>query len=164
MGRRRRYSVVEEALGEERSIRTKLETHFPKLIGADYQVTSPETRTYNCIAWAAGDVSRIWWPDPSCYWPPGAKVTVSVDAFIDAFQCHGYEIVRSTDLEAGFEKIVFFVKQQKPTHAARQLPDGTWTSKLGRYVDIMHPSLDHISGKEYGYPLVVMARPRRLRS
>lgn len=45
-----------------------------------------------------------------------------------------------------------------PTHAARQLPDGTWTSKLGKDVDISHDSLDGLSGDRYGTPALILRR------
>jgi hypothetical protein len=37
----------------------------------------------------------------------------------------------------------------EPTHAARQLPNGKWTSKLGRWQDIEY-ELDGLVGKMYG--------------
>ena len=37
---------------------------FPGLRNSAYRVTSPAARDYNCIAWAAGDATRWWWPDP----------------------------------------------------------------------------------------------------
>jgi hypothetical protein len=52
----------------------ELERIFPRLKTADYPVTSPLDRGYNCMAWAVGDASRWWWPedDPNDgYWPPG---------------------------------------------------------------------------------------------
>ncbi|MCY7407984.1 MAG: hypothetical protein LH631_11575, partial [Alkalinema sp. CAN_BIN05] len=37
----------------------------------------------------------------------------------------------------------------RPQHVARQLPNGLWTSKLGRLEDIEH-ELDGLSGDLYG--------------
>src|SRR5713101_10154879 len=36
-----------------------------------YRVTSPATRNYNCVAWAASRTDRWWWPSPFAYWPAG---------------------------------------------------------------------------------------------
>jgi hypothetical protein len=52
-----------------------------------------------------------------------------------------------------------------PTHMARQLPDGTWTSKCGGNEDIRHLTLDALESygpwwihEEYGCPVVYMKR------
>ncbi len=59
--------------------------------------------------------------------------------------------------EKGFIKIALFAKDNIPTHAARQLPNGLWTSKLGILEDVRH-SLSAISGGIYGSVVVVMKR------
>jgi hypothetical protein len=43
-------------------------------------------------------------------------------------------------------------------HAARQLPSGRWTSKIGVLEDIEH-SLRDLEGDEYGTATVLMKRP-----
>ena len=147
-------------LEAELFMRAHLEKEFPNLVGTDYQITSPAAREYNCIAWAAGEVHRSWWPMPGSYWPTSATRQLSTTAFIEAFQSRGFEVARTTKLERGLMKIAIYTKQQQPTHAARQLLDGTWTSKLGKMVDIMHIRLEHVSGLAYGYPYCIMSRPR----
>ena len=73
----------------------------------------------------------------------------------------GYEEGDDFGLEVGVEKVAIFVDENfLPTHAARQLQDGTWTSKLGEGEDIMHVQLEHVSGRIYGIPVLVMRRPR----
>jgi hypothetical protein len=53
-------------------------------------------------------------------------------------------------LEVGFEKIALYATPDgEPTHAARQLLNGKWTSKLGRWQDIEH-ELDGLVGELYG--------------
>ena len=65
----------------------------------------------------------------------------------------------SDSLESGFEKIALFVDPSgMPTHAARQLTDGRWTSKLGASVDIEH-SLRDLEGDQYGRVALVLRRP-----
>ena len=134
---------------------------FPRLRRGNYRVTSCRTRRYNCIAWAAGREDRWWWPGSarSSYWPPGVPRECSLGAFALAFGGLGYEECRDGSLEVGFQKIALFAKlDNQPTHAARQLANGKWTSKLGPLEDIMHDSVEDVSGPEYGDPVMFMRR------
>jgi hypothetical protein len=119
-----------------------LEEAFPGLAANGYQVTSPSDSDYNCIAWAAGDSHAWWWPGQDAgkeYWPPGVPRERTRDAFVAAFASLGYTICESDDVESGYEKIALFAAVDgRPTHAARQLPSGRWTSKLGKAEDIEH--------------------------
>ena len=63
-------------------------------------------------------------------------------------------------LEEGFEKVVIYVKGVAPTHAARQLSSGWWTSKLGREWDIVHKRVEDVEGAVYGQAAQFMRRPR----
>ena len=138
--------------------------NFPNLASSGFEITSPPTKEYNCIAWAANEDDRWWWPDKNeqAYWPRNAPREVTLVAFVRAFQTIGYEPCESAHLEPRFEKIAIFVSATKrPTHAARQLPNGMWTSKLGDGFDISH-ELDGISGFEgrsYGTIAHILKRP-----
>jgi hypothetical protein len=142
---------------------THLETLFPGLKGSGFSVTSPPTLAYNCIAWAAGDTTIWWWPDPdeendAVFWPANVAREETLPAFLEAFATLGYEPCSSQDLEDGFEKIALFaLPDGAPTHAARQLLTGNWTSKLGALEDIEHP-LHAVSGAEYGVVVQVLRR------
>ena len=59
---------------------------FPNLQPGEFYETSPKTEDYNCIAWAADDQDRWWWPDPNNYWPQEVLRVVILDAFIEAFR------------------------------------------------------------------------------
>jgi hypothetical protein len=61
-------------------------------------------------------------------------------------------------LEPGFEKVALFGSSLYYTHAARQLPNGKWTSKLGKAEDIEHDSPDIVAGGVYGELVQVMRR------
>lgn len=138
-----------------------LESVFPHLIGSSYAITSPSTAEYNCIAWAAGDSERWWWPVAGsfAYWPPNIPLQESLDAFIKAFGSIGFTPCGNADIEQGYEKIALYVDSNgKPTHAARQLPNGRWTSKLGKIEDIEH-ELDGLTGTVYGGVAQVLKRP-----
>jgi hypothetical protein len=140
-----------------------LEQAFPALAGAGYQVTSPQDDAYNCIAYAAGDTTDWWWPDEpdqpdSSHWPPGIPRAETVEAFRDAFATLGYTVCNDDTLEPGCEKIALFALAGVPKHAARQMPTGRWTSKLGLREDIEH-SLHDLTGMVYGSVVLVMKRP-----
>jgi hypothetical protein len=141
-----------------------LERFFPRLRGSAYRVTSPRDRRYNCIAWAAGDTQRCWWPgappdDDGYCWPPGVSEEETVAAFLAAFATLGYVPAMGEELEPGWEKVALFADALGvPTHAARQLADGHWTSKLGRLEDIEH-NLRDLEGEDYGRVVQVLKRP-----
>jgi len=139
-----------------------LECVFPGLKGTKYKVTSEATERYNCIAWAARDSSNWWWPDAQqwFYWPEGAPREATIEAFVEAFRLQGFEVCEDDSFEVGKEKVAIFAIDKTPKHAARQLEDGTWTSKLGPDVDVMHFKLNDISGSIYGIPVRILRRPR----
>jgi hypothetical protein len=140
-----------------------LEQSFPGLARGGYHITSPKDKKYNCIAHAAGDTKRWWWPVPldvdEVYWPTGVARDETLSAFHDAFASLGYADCSGVDLERGFEKIALFADEKSvPLHAARQRPDGSWTSKLGELEDIDH-NLRDLEGEQYGSVAQVMKRP-----
>ncbi len=141
-----------------------MEDCFPELALTGYSVTSPQTPRYNCIAWAAGDTRRWWWPDPSpfAYWPPSIPRGNTLQRFIEAFRTLGSEPCGDVDLEPDVEKIAVYADEDgSPTQAARQLVTGAWTSKLGREEDIEHRAPSGVEGQEYGYVVLTLKRPRR---
>ena len=46
--------------------------------------------------------------------------------------------------------IALYAKDGLCTHAARRLPNGLWTSKLGYYHDIQHSTPQSLEGYIYG--------------
>ena len=138
-----------------------IEDLFPGLRGHAWSVTSPPDQNYNCIAWAAGDTTVRWWPDAASelHWPAGIPRVATLAAFRAAFAALGYADCGDEALEPGFEKIALFAQNGEPTHAARQLPSGRWTSKLGKREDIEH-ALHDLTGLIYGSVALVMKRPR----
>lgn len=141
-----------------------LEVIFPNLAASGYVLKSKQTEEYNCIAWAAGDEEKWWWPslDPDLsYWPPGVRRERSLQCFIEAYETLGYEVCETPVLEEGFEKVAIYVNDKGlPTHAARQLPNGVWASKLGELEDIWHMSLSGVEGKDYGTASTTLKRPK----
>ena len=134
---------------------SELETVFPGLAADGYEITSPKSAKYNCISWAAGDTDKKWdctgLPLVGYYWPPGAKISEQIDALITVFHSLGYEICDDGSKEQGFEKVALYGDDSGDwTHAAKQLTDGRWSSKLGDAEDITHSTPQGIVGSIYG--------------
>jgi hypothetical protein len=149
---------------DERDI---LEQSFPKLAGGNgYQITSDASFIYNCLAWVIGD-TKYWWDIDrrlaGYYWHPNAPREFTLAAWRKIFKDHGYIQCDSDKSEAGFEKIAAYQipEDDEPSHAARQLESGKWTSKLGSSHDIEHDSLDLLEGDAYGEVVLIMKRPRQ---
>ena len=134
---------------------------FPGLLRDGFSITSQATPQYNCIAWAAGDDHKWWWPDKlgQTYWPPGADRELSVSGFVAAYATLGFSPCENGEHEVGWEKIAIYSVDDTPTHAARQLEGGKWTSKLGQGEDITH-ALEGLEGSLYGRPMAFIRRRR----
>ena len=148
---------------------------FPNLAGAGFNIqndcTSDRTHghpvKYNCIAWAAGITNEWWWPWKlgGYTWPKGDGLCFELPKqetlgnFIAAFRSIGYDECDNGIAEDGFEKVAIYVDPQgRPTHAARSIPSGGWTSKLGDCEDIRHPTLESIECITYGTATAFLKR------
>src|SRR4029077_20555727 len=118
-------------------------------------------------SWAAGDTTHWWWPsNVDSFWPPAVPNEETIEAFLSAYGTLGYTECSHGRYEAGFEKVAIYARNEQglwiPTHAARQLPDRTWTSKLGPLEDIGHDTVNDVNGpppRGYGQPVRFMKRP-----
>jgi hypothetical protein len=88
---------------------------------------------------------------------------------VKAFRWLGYRVCDNSRLEFGFEKVTLYEIANEPQHMARQLKDGSWTSKCGGDEDITHFTLDALESygpfpqlAEYGCPVLYMKRLRIL--
>jgi hypothetical protein len=130
---------------------------FPRLNAHNHRVTSPACIDYNCIAWSVGDTEHWWQPGVS--WPNVAEPgEADLGALEEAFKTLGYESCADARLEPGYEKVVLYGANLFYTHAARQLSDGKWTSKLGEAEDIEHNSPEDVSAGIYGDVMKYMKR------
>jgi len=131
---------------------------FPRLTAANCRPTSPYDDGYNCIAWAAGDTERWWWPDAQfqAYWPPGVPRETTIEAFVAAYRLSGYVLRSDPTFELGIRKVSIDALDGRPTHAARQLRDGWWASKVGRDIDVEH-TFEALDGPTYGRSITVLA-------
>jgi hypothetical protein len=144
-------------------------SEFPDLTIDNHTITSPATRRYNCIAWAAGETTRKWWPDSRNigWWPPGIKRVETIEAFVEAYGTLGFRLCFDGSLQRGMEKVAIFGKRAAagepplPTHAALQLESGVWTSKLGDLEDITHATVEAVRGPIYGTVICFLERSRR---
>jgi hypothetical protein len=131
---------------------------LPRLTATNYRITSSASWQYNCIAWAADITDAWWWPAPGRYWPSEAPREETIAAFLAAFASLGYQPIADSALEPAVEKLVLYAQNETPTHAARQLADGWWTSKLGPNIDIEHETPDAVTGGLYGEVVAVLGR------
>ena len=142
---------------------------FPELTQDNHTITSVADRHYNCIAWAAGETTRKWWPDRRNigWWPRGVQRAETMGAFVAAYGTLGFRLCFDGSLEPGVEKLAIFGrtiqpdKPPVPTHAALQLESGQWTSKLGDLEDISHAPVDALNGPIYGKVACYLSRPRQ---
>ncbi len=136
----------------------EIRTHEWPRLGQKYEFLGPGTKKYNCIAWSLGITSRWVWPGDR------------VEDFDKLYEQYGYRRLTKLDyrLQDGVEKVVLYGRKKDKrvlcTHAARQMPDGNWTNKLGSLPLIKVPSPDHMDGPGYGSPVAVYVRKKPARS
>ena len=132
---------------------------FPNLASEGFEIVGEPTTEYNCIAYAAGDTEDWWWPDESSYWPPWATLDNRIDSLQEAFAGIGYELCDDSHLEAGYRKVALYEEEGKLQHAAVQMANGAWRSKMGEGPVIEHRSPESLAGGMYGDVHCFMRRP-----
>ena len=144
---------------------SEIETDFPRLKeGENYSIESDETLAYNCLAWVVHSVAHSWDPEETCggYWPPGIPRQNTVSTWMSALHTQIFKPCDAESPEPGYEKVAIFANSDgEPTHAARQLRDGRWTSKLGDGHDIIHTNLEILEGEYYGKVVQIMKRRQK---
>jgi hypothetical protein len=139
---------------------------LPHLGDDNCEIKSKKTHRYNCLAWAAGEDFRNWWPDSmgKGYWPPDIPRQETLAAFLEAYGTLGFKLCFDGSLQAGKQKLAIYGRGQPgsevPTHAALQLEDGQWTSKIGSFEDITHKTPAAVEGPVYGKVVCYLVRPR----
>ena len=91
----------------------------------------------------------------------GKKITVrhEVDAVVAALATVGYVPCVDDGYEPGFEKAAVYARSGLPTHAARQLADGRWSSKMGQDCTVSHATPSGVEGLVYGSVVAYLRRP-----
>ena len=135
-------------------------------------IHSPPVRLYNCIAFVAGDESRLWWPNdpPNAYWPFDNLPDIKVKRLVEAFESLGYKRCWTGWRLKKYEKIALYQDENGDmAHAARQGDTGEWESKLGwdhkECFDVRHASAKCVCGPTasggYGKLYCYMRRRRK---
>ena len=138
----------------------RLEEIFTNLAGSSYEISGQASKEYNCIAWVMRISTQNWdCNDPDGYWPPSILRDDSIMTIMQLFASQGFSLCEDDTPEPGYEKIALYAFVGRFTHAARQLEDGHWTSKLGKGPTITHNSPANLTGGFYGNVHCIMRRP-----
>jgi hypothetical protein len=132
---------------------------FPNLLASNHRITSRADPQYNCFAWAAHYTDRWLQPHGFGYWPGAIPDSLTLNNLTAVYAKDGFERCASSEPELGYEKIAIYADRRGlPRHAARQLADGKWSSKLGEFEDIEHDTLEALESPEYGRPVRYLRR------
>lgn len=141
------------------ALRRSYEGDFPGLkADPSWVITSPTTSRYNCFSWAAREEERNWSPTGD-FWPSGCARELTIPAFVAAYATMGYTPGETDRSPKDVERIALFAMNEAPSHAARQLEGGEWTSKIGENHDITH-CLKALCGDIYGEIVLILERVR----
>ena len=165
-------SVIAKILSRQAA--TRIKQVFENLKDGEFEITSPFDAKYNCIAHAADDNEKWWWAVDTktagndVFWFNNIPSQATLENFILAFQKLGYQPCDNAELEKDSEKIAIYISTKDeihspkgtPTHMARQLSSGKWTSKLGQDVDISHRTLNSVEGNLYGIVKQILKHPK----
>jgi hypothetical protein len=135
-------------IDDDLNFRTNHLVDFPNINSSNTVVVNERVPTYNCIAWSLG-IGGWKWPQPD-----------NIQGFIDLFYIWGFVKCDNGELEPGIEKICLYCYHDEPKHAARQLTNGLWSSKLGSEELIVHDGLFVVEGEFYGYPTLFFSKSR----
>jgi hypothetical protein len=116
--------------------------HLPRLRESDHRPTSPPDDEYNCVAWIDQDIER-WWA-PGFYWPdlPTPDGESDLHCFVTCFERWGFQVCDDPSFEDGYLKIALYAVGETFHHVAKQLPSGSWSSKIGEAHDVKHAELE----------------------
>ena len=124
---------------------------------------------YNCIALTLGIYNFCVWPTYSgivtnpnnnqrVFWPKELPLDDSLENFIKMYNMFDY-VECNNDLyyEDGYTKIAIYAINNVVTHAALQLTENKWASKIGYSFGITH-QLKSLEGEKYGKVVKFMKR------
>ena len=140
--------------------RTRLLAQLPRLADQGFEITSQATREYNCIAWSMEEATQFWWPvdNGGYFWPTGATEP-SLPDFEQVYADLGYARCDHIEHEDADQVAIYLDPLGTPTHAARRLENGNWTSKLGDLEDIEHNDVNGVCCDTYGETVIILCRP-----
>ncbi len=135
-------------------------TFYPTSSATPYELKKP--KPYNCIAHALEVKDGCYWPQDDAKWFDGIPRDGTLDSITEAFSRQGYALCNDGNLKRGIQKIAIYMGPDGPTHVARQLASGQWTSKIGVNIDARHTLAD-LRSPLYGKASIFMARTRSKR-
>ena len=123
--------------------RARLIRNFPNLTNEYFDIIDPGPDVYNCIAYAAGDPSQPWSDAPEDYWPPQVPRTPTIRGLENLFKWLGFKKCHNLRLEPGHQKVALYASKNLWTHAALQMQNGCWRSKLGKKGPLIEHQTPH---------------------
>ena len=134
---------------------------FPKLSSEGFEIIEQASERYNCIAYAVGDTGSWWDDNEKHYWPAHATRSNSIESLKEMFAGLGFEQCHDSRIEDGYQKVALYEEQSVWKHAAVQMPNGRWRSKMGQGPVIEHLSPESLSGGPYGNATIYIRRAVR---
>lgn len=139
----RPQSSTPQAKEVEQDTRRAFREPLLRSLSPHLRITAPPDPRFNSFAWAAGDNQRWWGPGPGSFWPSNVQKAETADGLVRAFETLGYRVCADASAESGFEKVAIHTDETgRASHAARQLPNGKWTSKLGQLELVEYDDVD----------------------
>ena len=123
--------------------RARLIRDFPNLANEYFDIIDPRPDVYNCIAHAAGDTSQPWSDAPEDYWPPQVPRNPTVRGLENLFKWLGFKKCHNPRLDPGYQKVALYASKNLWTHAALQMQNGCWRSKLGKRGPLIEHQTPH---------------------
>jgi len=122
---------------------------FPNL--TDFELYENTSDLYNCISHSIG--MKVWaWPKEGGhrnYWPI-SNMNEDKKSFDEFYAYHGYNICNMDfRYNPNYSKIALYGKDNNPKHAAKQIDEIWWESKIGQSEIIRHKLFD-LEGFKYG--------------
>lgn len=72
---------------------------FPNLADEAFEILSPPSTRFNCVAYAAGDQTQNWDYEEDSYWPPWASRNDKLGNLVAVFAGLRYELCDDHRLE-----------------------------------------------------------------
>ncbi|MDE0679745.1 MAG: hypothetical protein OXI11_05965 [Gammaproteobacteria bacterium] len=88
-----------------------------------------------------------------------ASLGNKIESLVEMFTGLEYEQCNDSNTEIGYEKVALYENEGEFEHAALQMPNGRWRSKMGEGPVIEHPNPESLAGGVYGSPAIYMRRP-----
>lgn len=127
------------------------ERFFPGAKDKRLPIKDDPNDEYNCIGYAVNERANL---------DPRGTADAQRRFLID----RGFDPSNDAKHVKGKYKVAVYGKRRpdgsyEPTHAAKEVGEGVWRSKLGKGPLVEHNDLDDISGEQYGYPMWYFEKP-----